>query len=270
MLQRVNRFLCAHATHIVALGATMRERLIENKGAPPDRTSIIPSGADTRAITPGDRHNAFAVEHRLADRFVVMHSGNIGLSQNLETLVDAAALVADVPDITIVFQGEGVKKQELQARVGELGLTNVLFLPFQPKDRLGESFAAADIFIVSLQAGLAGYIVPSKLYGILASGRSYVAAVEETCEVAAITRQHDCGDVVPPGDARALADAILACHRDRERTRRQGVNARQASLEFDRGRQVEKYMSLFRHVTGSEGRAFAPMASDPNTAGGRR
>ena len=64
-----------------------------------------------------------------------------------------------------------------------LGLTNVRFLPFPPKERLGESFAAADVFIVSLQRGLAGYIVPSKLYGILAAGRPYVAAVEERCEV---------------------------------------------------------------------------------------
>ena len=64
-----------------------------------------------------------------------------------------------------------------------------MFLPFAPKERLGESFAAADVFIVSLQSGLAGYIVPSKLYGILAAGRPYVAAVEDECEVASLARR---------------------------------------------------------------------------------
>jgi glycosyltransferase involved in cell wall biosynthesis len=248
MLQAVNRFLCRRATRIVALGETMRTRLIENKGAPADRTSIIPSGADTHAITPGAKDNAFARAHGLERSFVVMHSGNLGLSQNLETLVEAAALLSDVPDLVVVFQGDGVRRPALEARARTLNLANVRFLPFAPKESLAESFAAADIFVVSLQAGLAGYIVPSKLYGILASGRPYVAAVEDACEVAAITRAHACGLVTAPGHARALADRILEFYRDRDLTARAGVNARAASLAFDRSLQVAKYMQLFRDV----------------------
>ena len=244
-LQRVNQFLCRRAARIVALGETMRERLIENKGAPRERTAVIPSGADTSAIQPGSRRNAFAAEHGLLDEFVVMHSGNMGLSQSLETVVDAAALVQHLPDVRIVFQGDGVKKADLQARVAALGLSNVVFLPFQARERLGESFAAADAFIVSLQDGLAGYIVPSKLYGILAAGRPYVAAVEPTCEVAAITRQHDCGIVCAPRDARAMAGVIETLYRDRPMTERLGANARLAGLTFDRRLQASRYMDLF-------------------------
>ena len=85
-----------------------------------------------------------------------------------------------------------------------LGVSNVTFLPFQAKEKIGESFAAADVFVVSLQSGLAGCIVPSKLYGILAAGRPYVAAVEDTCEVAAITRTYACGLVVEPGNGRDI------------------------------------------------------------------
>jgi colanic acid biosynthesis glycosyl transferase WcaI len=147
-----------------------------------------------------------------------------------------------------VFQGDGVKKRDLQERAVSCGLTNVSFLPFQPKAQLGESFAAVDIFVVSLQRGLAGYIVPSKLYGILAAGRPYVAAVEENCEVAAITRSRDCGLVAEPGNARDLADKILAFYRDREMTARLGVNARSAGLVFDRTAQVGHYMELFRAI----------------------
>jgi glycosyltransferase involved in cell wall biosynthesis len=245
MLQAVNVFLCRRADRVIALGETMRTRLIENKKADPARTLIIPDWADTRAIAPGPKRNAFAEAHGLSGRFVVMHSGNMGLSQSLETIVEAAALLQDVPDITVVFQGEGVKKPELQARVAALGLTNVCFLPYAPKERLGESFAAADVFVVSLQRGLAGYIVPSKLYGILAAGRPYVAAVEESCETAALTVQRGCGLVAEPGDARALADCILTFYSDRDLTQRCGARAREAGLYFDRTRQVANYAALF-------------------------
>ena len=248
MLQGVNRFLCRRAARIVAIGETMRSRLIENKGAPPERTVVIHNWADTNAITPGPRQNAFASAHGLTGKFVVMHSGNLGLSQSLETVIDAAAVLRDVPDIQIVFQGEGVKKADLQLRVRALGLSNVTFLPFQPKERLGESFAAADVFIVSLQRGLAGYIVPSKLYGILAAGRPYVAAVEDDCEVAAITRAHDCGLVAEPGDPRDLADKIMVFHRDRTWAAQAGANARRSSLAFDRELEVRRYFELCQEV----------------------
>jgi colanic acid biosynthesis glycosyl transferase WcaI len=261
LLQQVNRFLCRTSTRVIALGETMRARLIENKGAAPAKTVIIPDWADTKAIVPGSKDNAFAAANGLRGKFVVMHSGNIGLSQSLETVVEAAHLLRDVPDLQVVFQGEGVKKAGLQQRVRELGLTNVSFLPFAPKDALGESFAAADVFIVSLQRGLSGYIVPSKLYGILAAGRPYVAAVEERCEVASLALSHRCGLVAEPGDARAMADRILEFHRDREMTRQFGVHAREAALVFDRTRQVGNYMALFRAIRGSAADQAASLAA---------
>ena len=247
-LQRINCFLCRRATRIIALGQTMERRLIENKGADPDKITVIANWADTTAISPGPKRNAFSEAHGLADTFVVMHSGNIGLSQNLETIVDAAALLRDMPDVTFVFQGEGVKKAELQQRTSALGLSNVRFLPYADKRLLGESFASADCFIVSLQQGLAGYIVPSKLYGILASGRPYVAAVEPDCEVTTLTRQYDCGLIAEPGSARDLADKVMALYRDRDLAGRLGQNARSAGLSFDRRSQVARYAELFRGV----------------------
>ena len=171
VLQRVNRFLVKRAAANVALGPAMRQRLIDNKGAPPDRTTIIADWADTTAITPRPKRNAFSERHGLADAFVVMHSGNVGLSQGLETLVDAAELLQDLRDLCVVIVGEGVQKAALQERVRSRSLTNVRFLPFTPREELADSFAAADVFVVSLQRGMAGYIVPSKLYGILAAGR---------------------------------------------------------------------------------------------------
>jgi glycosyltransferase involved in cell wall biosynthesis len=247
-LQRVNRYLVRRADMNVALGETMKQRLIENKGAPPARVTIIPDWADTSAITPGAKDNAFARAHGLVDKFVVMHSGNLGLSQGLETIVEAAARLRDQGDIVFVFQGDGVSKPALEALVRAQRLDNVRFLPFAPKASLGEAFAAADVFVVSLQRGLAGYIVPSKLYGILAAGRPYIAAVEEQCEVAALTRSRACGLVVEPGSAGPFAEAVMTFYRDRAMAARCGRQAREAALTFDRRTQVARYLDVFRAV----------------------
>src|SRR5262245_528134 len=196
-LHRVSRFLVARADRVIAVGETMRARLVEDRGADPAKIAVIHNWADCSAIRPGPRNGAFARAHGLDAAFVVMHSGNVGLSQDLDVLLDAAGRLATCPDLVVAVVGDGARRGALEARARAAGLAHVRFLPYQPRARLAESFAAADVFVVSLRAGLAGAIVPSKLYGILAAGRPYVAAVEEACEVAAITRAHDSGLLVP-------------------------------------------------------------------------
>jgi lipopolysaccharide/colanic/teichoic acid biosynthesis glycosyltransferase/glycosyltransferase involved in cell wall biosynthesis len=243
-LAHVNRYLLRKADRVISLGDTMRERLISGKGADPDKITVIHNWADCSAIVPGPKRNDFSVEHDLADTFVVMHSGNLGLSQSLETLVDAAAQLRSCPDLAVVFIGDGTKRAALEARARARNLSNIRFLPYQPKGRLHDSFATADVFIVSLKAGLAGYIVPSKLYGILAAGRPYVAAVENDSEVSTITRKYGCGLLAEPGNPDDMAEKILALYRDRELTARLGANAREAGLEFDRKVQIKTYRDL--------------------------
>jgi colanic acid biosynthesis glycosyl transferase WcaI len=251
VLQQVNRFLVLRAVRSVALGATMRRRLIDGKGADPTRVVIIPDWADCFEITPGPKANPFSEAQGLADKFIVMHSGNIGLSQNLATVVEAASHLKQYPDLQFVFVGEGVTKPRLQQKAQDLELTNVRFLPYTPKAQLTQSFAAADVFVVSLLPGLAGYIVPSKLYGILAAGRPCVAAVEPESEVVGITQKYGCGLLAEPGNATDLAAKILTLYRDRALAVRMGVNARMAALNFDRKLLVGEYNKLFRELAPS-------------------
>src|SRR5207344_478596 len=100
--------------------------------------------------------------------------------------------------LVIAIVGNGARRKALEAEVAGRQLTNVRFFNYTPKGRLGESFATADAFLVSLKAGIEGYIVPSKLYGILAAGRPYVAAVDPSCEVATIAQEHRCGVLATP------------------------------------------------------------------------
>jgi colanic acid biosynthesis glycosyl transferase WcaI len=209
MLERVNRLLCRRAARIIALGDTMASRLVKGKGADPGKITVIHNWADTAAITPSPKQNPFAQAHGLDSKFVVLHAGNIGHGQNLDVVIDAAALLQARADILLLFIGDGNRKAALEEMVRARGLGNVRFLPFQPRDQLRWTYASSDVCLVSLKPGLAGYIVPSKLYPILAAGRPYVAAVESMSEVASLTDRHRCGVVVTPGDAPQLAAEIV-------------------------------------------------------------
>lgn len=249
-LDRINRYLLARADAIVVLGPRMQRRLVEEKGADPSLMTIIHNWADCEAIQPAAKDNAFSRAHGLADRFVVMHSGNVGLSQNLEVLLDAAEQLSGRADLVFVIVGDGSKRRVLEADARRRELANVLFLPYQPKALLDQSFAAADVFLVSLKAGLEGYIVPSKIYGILAAGRPFIAAVDPSCEVAAIARDAHCGLVAPAGDAGALASSIVALYDDRAELAAMGRRARDAAWTYDRRRAVSAYHDLFLRVAG--------------------
>jgi glycosyltransferase involved in cell wall biosynthesis len=247
-LDRVNRYLLREADVSIAIGERMGARLVEEKGADPSRVHVIHNWADCEAIVPGEKDNAFARAHDLVGRFVLMHSGNIGLSQNLDVLVAAADRLRSKERLLILLVGEGTRREALERDVTRRGLANVRFLPYQPKPQLHESFAAADAFLVALKPGIEGYIVPSKVYGILAAGRPYIAAVDSTCEAAGIARDYHCGLTAVPGDPDDLAMKISALHDDPALVRLMGVNARRAAMRFDRRVAVQAYYDLFARV----------------------
>src|SRR5205823_2693792 len=165
-----------------------------------------------------------------------------------DVLVEAAARLAARPRLVVAVVGDGARREALEQEVARRRLTNVRFFRYQPKDSLHESFASADVFAVSLKPGIEGYIVPSKVYGILAAGRPYVAAVDPSCEVATIAREHGCGVAVPPGDPAALTSAIATLHDDPSAARAMGVRARSAALQFDRRIAVQSYYDLFTRI----------------------
>jgi glycosyltransferase involved in cell wall biosynthesis len=249
-LDRINRYLLRHADAVIALGDRMRRRLVEEKGADPARMHVIHNWADCEAIVSGQKDNPFAREHGLADRFVVMHSGNVGLSQNLEVLIEAADRLRSKERLTVAIVGDGSKRPLLERMTAERGLQNVRFFPYQPKALLHDSFAAADVFVVSLKSGLEGFIVPSKVYGILAAGRPYIAATDQGSEPAMIARECGCGLVAAPGDPDALAAAILAMYDNPTDAREMGARARQAAWQFDRKVAVQAYHDLFTRIAG--------------------
>ncbi len=259
-LDRVNRYLISHAELIVSIGARMKRRLVEEKGADASRVETIHYWADCEAISPAPRDNAFARAHGLVDKFVVMHSGNVGASQNLEMIIDAADRLRDRSDIVFAIVGDGVKRPALAEMARARSLTNLRFFPYQPKESLEQSFGTADVFVVSLKAGIEGYIVPSKLYGTLAAGRPYIAAVDPSAEPADVARDHRCGLLVTPGDVDAFAAAVTTLKENPEECAAMGRRARDAAWLFDRRRAVAAYYETFALLAG---RADASPSASP-------
>ena len=196
------------ADRIVAIGETMRDRL-EAKGAPPERLRVIPNWVDTCEITPQPRDNPWARQHGLVDPFVVMHSGNVGHAQDLDSLVRAATFLRDRGDVRIVIAGFGARHAEMVALARRLEVADAVhFLPYQKRERLPLSLSGADLHVVGLARGLSGYVVPSRLYGILAAGRPVIVGADDESETARLVREVGCGIVLPAARPDLLARTI--------------------------------------------------------------
>jgi glycosyltransferase involved in cell wall biosynthesis len=247
LLRAMTQVGLRHADRVVVLGEDMRQRVLR-RGIDPAKVTIVPNWADASAVRPRGGQNSLREAWGVGDRFAVMYSGNLGLSQNLEPVLVCARELRDEP-VVFLFIGEGAAKQGLMAQAAAWGLENVRFLPYQPKERLGESLTAADLHLVPLRRGLAGCIVPSKLYGILAAGVPYVAAVDAESEVACITRQGDCGLLVEPDSAPPLVEAVRWALAHRDELRQMGRRGRAlAEAHFDRPASVAKFRQVLRDL----------------------
>jgi glycosyltransferase involved in cell wall biosynthesis len=232
------------ADRIVAIGDTMRRRL-EAKGARPERVRVIPNWVDTTRLEPLGKDTRWARDWSFDEKFVVMHSGNVGHAQDLDSLVRAATFLRDVDDLVIPIIGTGARHAELVALAERLEVDRVLFLYYQNRAVLPQSLSAADVHVVGLAAGLAGYVVPSRLYGILAVGRPVIAAADPESETAQVVERVGCGIVVPPGRPELLARAIRDAHDGKYDLEAMGRIGREwVTAEADRGVAVGRYRKL--------------------------
>ena len=215
VLRRLISLYLRRADRVVAIGDTMRLRL-EEKGAPTERIRVIPNWIDTKETSPRPHDNEWAEQHGLVGTFVVMHSGNVGHAQNLDVLVRSATFLRDLEGMRIVIVGFGARHGEIVGLAERLDVVDrVKFLPYQPRDVLPLSLSAADVHFVGLVQGLSGYVVPSRLYGIMATGRPAIVAAEAESETAQLVERIGCGVVIPPGRPELAAVTIRDMHAGR-------------------------------------------------------
>lgn len=210
------------------------------------RVEVIPNFVDVEAITPCDRATGYRSELGLGDGPVVMYAGNVGFSQSLGLIVDAARAL---PQATFVINGSGSARADLEAMA--TGQENVVFGDFQPAERLGEVLGTADLHVVPLHAGLGSVSVPSKTYSILAAGRPILASIDPGTEVPRILESSGAGVAVPPDDPEAFIDGIRQLLADPERLETMGLKGREFVENGVSPRAVaERYVDLIRRVVG--------------------
>ena len=266
------------AAHVnVVLGERMA-RHISGLGVPSERVRIVPNWADGKVIAPVDRGaNILREEWGLGDAFVVAYSGNLGRAHEIDTLLDAIAVVErgaaagrGMPGrgtrqpVLWLFVGGGALFDPLKEEVARRGLISVRFRPYQPSELLAQSLSAADLHLVSLRPELEGLIVPSKFYGIAAAGRPAIFIGDTDGEIARLIRRHACGRTVAVGDGAGLAQTIIDLAADPAACQRMGVRARQAfEVDFDKPIAIARWGEVLHEVGG-----FCTLPLNPGSTAG--
>jgi colanic acid biosynthesis glycosyl transferase WcaI len=205
LTRRMERLCYDRADAVTVLSLDLAANVAGKTGRP-EKVRVIPNFVDTDRITPAARDNGYRAEHGLRGKFVVMYAGNVGLSQPLELMLEAAGALSYERDLAFVVNGQGAGRAELERKAR--GLPNVTFVDLQPSERLPEVLAAADVHLVLLRRGLAHASVPSKTYSVLAAGRPLIASVDRGSEVARVVESAGAGIAIPPEDSEALTKAV--------------------------------------------------------------
>ena len=221
--RRLERICYARADAVTVLSDDLKDN-ISPRLSDPTKVRVIPNFVDTEWIAPASPGNGYQRQFGLSTKFVVMYAGNVGLSQSLDLVLDAAAALAHEKEIVFVINGGGAGKARLEQRAR--GMTNVVFVDMQPSERLPEVLAAADLHLVVLKRGLARSSVPSKTYSILAAGRPLIASVDSGSEVARVVERAGAGLAVPPEDSEAFTKAVRALYERRDELPAMGAGGR--------------------------------------------
>lgn len=190
--------------------STISNRMIESlksKGVQSDHSYLFPNWVDTNRIfpLPESRRRLRHAFDLPENKTIILYSGNMGSKQGLEILVEVARLLQMNTEILFVLSGEGTARRDLE--VAAEGLPNIRFMPLQPEEKLNQLLNIADIHVLPQRTNAADLVMPSKLLGMLASGRPVIATATPETELGTVISQ--VGLAVSPGDPRALCAAIL-------------------------------------------------------------
>ncbi len=230
LLHRAQRKWLHGAHRVIAIGRCMKDHLMAEYGLPDGQVDVITVGEDHEAVRPMPRGGPFRDE--MDDReLLVLYSGNFGRYHDFEPLLQAAKLLEDAGDpVRMLLVGGGHKKDAIAARVAELGLKKTEVRPFVDPDQYPHLLAGSDIGIVTLEKGMEGLCVPSKLYSIMAAGRPVLGLVDPRTETARTLVEDGCGWVAP-SDPDEIARILREAAGNLEDSACRGQKARQALVE---------------------------------------
>jgi colanic acid biosynthesis glycosyl transferase WcaI len=227
---KIERWLMNRFDRVSTISGSMLERLA-SKGVLQEKTVLLPNWVDVQDIFPLPKASIYRAELGIEDnKCVALYSGNMGEKQGLETLLAAARSLQAESGLLFVLCGAGAARERLM-RMGT-GLRNVIWLPLQPVEKLNELLNLADVHLLPQRADAADLVMPSKLLGMLASGRPVLATAYPGTQLAKMVSS--CGKLVEPGNAQEIAQALLELMQAPQERERLGVQARNAAQAWDK------------------------------------
>src|SRR5579859_1861782 len=242
---RINVLTPAFRTDIVRRGLALESKIV-----------FVPNGADVDRFAPGPRNNEARKRHGWGDRFVVMYAGAHGRANAVGQLVAAAELLRDRTDILIACAGDGPERPSLEAAAKSQRLDNIAFLGAQPKELMPELVNACDVGAAVLQDNPTFRTVyPNKVFDYMACERPTLLAIDGVAREL-VCEEAKAGVFAPPENARAIADAIVALHRDRDGCERMGKNGRAWVLaNATRDALASRYLDVLADLVGARRRS---------------
>lgn len=217
----INRIVYHNSLGIYTIGEVMAKRLENNFDVSKTKlgqVGVIPPWADVNTLKPLNKSdNVFANEVECVDKVTVLYSGNMGISHDIESMLEAAKILSNEDSINFIFIGEGQKWQYVFDQINEHNLQNVKIFPFQPEEKLKYTMTVGDISIVALDKGAEGLMIPSKMYYYMASGAAIIGISSGENDLKKTIIDNNIGISVEPASAQMLADKILALSKDRHK-----------------------------------------------------
>jgi colanic acid biosynthesis glycosyl transferase WcaI len=250
-----NRLRSAYhqANHIVVLSPKMKDVLV-GWGLNANRIRIVPNWVDCSSVQPMKSDNSFRKRNGWGDCFVVMHSGNMGLSQKLDSLIHAVDHPLFPSNARLALVGGGASEKQLKELATKSNrASDIAFFPYQPREQLSQSLSSADLHVISVDPRIDGTMMPSKLYGILASATPVVVIAHPSSDVAKIVVENNVGVVSPDHDPATIASAIarLSALPAQHRTAMQDRARKLAETQFDKPICIEAFAALIESVVSN-------------------
>lgn len=247
LARRLERFLYARANHLLVNSPAYRDYLI-NLGVPATKISFIANGVDPEMFQVEKTVGGLRDEFGLQDKFIVTYAGAMGMANNLEVVIEAATLLNDIPQVHFLFVGDGKDRAKLQDLARQRDVRNVTFTGSRPKSQMPSILAESDACLAVLRdIPMFRTTYPNKVFDYMAAARPVVLAIDGV--IRQVIEAADGGIAVPPGNPRAMADAVRSLFSNRPRSEQMGQMARDYVIKyFDRNQQALQFGELIQQV----------------------
>lgn len=227
----IENFTYRNADKIIVISEDFKKNIMA-KGVPEEKIVVIYNWVDQNAVVDIPRSENILIDRYGLDRskFYITYNGNIGLTQNMDMLLEVAKALEANEDIQFVLVGNGAYLEEVKRIIAERNVQNVTLLPFQPYEEISHVFSLGDVSLVISKPGVGANSVPSKTWSIMSASRPVLANFDEN-ELKSIIEKNNCGIFTKAGDKVAFADAILKLYGDRELCKEMGRNGRKFVME---------------------------------------